>query len=210
MGKGRDYRGPRRRGFDDDTFSMSDTFPAPRERPNSSPRNSTNADSPTIEANVKWFNPEKGFGFVALADGSGDAFLHAATLEAAGSYPLEPGTKLRVQVGQGHKGRQITAILEVSGGPPTPSPRTAARHTPIVRDQSEPSSAIELCGTVKWFSSEKGFGFVVAEDGGKDVFVHISTLGKEGLREIVQGQKVLMSVQQGQKGREATSVKVVS
>lgn len=158
MGKGRDYRGPRRRGFDDDTFSMSDAFPAPREGTNGSPRNLTTADSPAIEANVKWFNPEKGYGFVALADGSGDAFLHAATLEAAGLDPLESGTKLRVQVGPGLKGRQITAILEVSSGPPAPSPRTTARHTPIVRDQSAPSSAMELCGTVKWFSSEKGFG----------------------------------------------------
>ena len=114
MGKGRD-RGPRRRGFDDDMFSPRDLRD---DRPQRSyggppPRQATIASGPTVDATVKWFNGEKGFGFAELADGSGDAFLHIAVLQAAGQDAVDPGTKLKVQVGQGQKGRQITAVLEV-------------------------------------------------------------------------------------------------
>ncbi|MFM9848879.1 MAG: cold-shock protein [Hyphomicrobiaceae bacterium] len=49
---------------------------------------------------VKWFNPEKGFGFVELADGSGDVFLHVAVLQAAGHDTVEPNAKLSLKSGQ--------------------------------------------------------------------------------------------------------------
>src|SRR5438105_4419348 len=108
MGKGRD-RGQRRRGFDDDTFSGPETRD---ERPRASfgraPREDTAPSGPVIDATVKWFNPEKGFGFVALKDGSGDAFLHIGVLQGAGHDTVLPESKLRVQVGVGQKGRQVT------------------------------------------------------------------------------------------------------
>src|SRR5262245_28159774 len=110
MGKGRD-RGPRRRGFDDDFYAPS---PSREERPQRSlqlaPRENAAPSGPAIDAVVKWFAPDKGFGFVELADGSGDAFLHVAVLQAAGHDAVEPETKLSVQVGQGQKGRQVTAV----------------------------------------------------------------------------------------------------
>ena len=90
------------------------------------PRENSAPSGPPIDAVVKWFNPDKGFGFVELADGSGDAFLHVAALQAAGHDAVEPETKMSVQVGQGQKGRQVTAVLSVdasSGG----APRAAAR-----------------------------------------------------------------------------------
>ena len=68
---------------------------------------------PPVDATVKWFNEEKGFGFVELGDGSGDAFLHIGVLQSVGHDVVAPETKLRVQVGQGQKGRQVTAVLEV-------------------------------------------------------------------------------------------------
>jgi CspA family cold shock protein len=168
----------------------------------------TTSDLPATDATVKWFNSEKGFGFVALADESGDAFLHIATLEAAGFDALEPGTKLRVQAGQGPKGRQVTVVLEVSCGPPVPVNRMAMRNGSDIPDQPD-SPTTEVHGTVKWFNPVKGFGFVGTGDGGKDIFVHISLLEKEGLRGIAEGQKVFMQVQQRQKGREAISIKVM-
>src|SRR5436190_18092587 len=113
MRKGRD-RGQRRSRFDDDTYSGPDTY---HDRPRQPFRQSSRADAaptgPAIDAIVKWFNPDKGFGFVELADGSGDAFLHVGVLERGGHETVLPETKLRVQVGQGQKGRQVTAVLEL-------------------------------------------------------------------------------------------------
>ena len=62
---------------------------------------------------MKWFNKEKGFGFVELGDGSGDAFLHIRAVEAAGHDDLLPGTRLTVQTAQGQKGPQVTAVTSV-------------------------------------------------------------------------------------------------
>lgn len=60
-------------------------------------------------------------------------------------------------------------------------------------------------GTVKWFSDEKGFGFI-EQEGGKDVFVHYSAIAGEGRRSLHEGQQVTMEVTQGQKGPQAESV----
>jgi CspA family cold shock protein len=54
---------------------------------------------------VKWFSPEKGFGFVELSDGSGDAFLHGRVLAQRGIGVVQSGETLEVHVGPGHKGR---------------------------------------------------------------------------------------------------------
>jgi CspA family cold shock protein len=68
----------------------------------------------------------------------------------------------------------------------------------------------EVQGTVKWFKADRGFGFAVAEDGDKDVFIHISVLEKAGIRVLADGQRVLMRVVKTQKGREAISLTVSS
>lgn len=60
-------------------------------------------------------------------------------------------------------------------------------------------------GTVKWFSDEKGFGFI-EQEGGKDVFVHYSAIAGEGRRSLHEGQQVTMEVTQGQKGPQAENV----
>ena len=60
-------------------------------------------------------------------------------------------------------------------------------------------------GTVKWFNDEKGFGFI-ARDGGKDVFVHYSAINSTGRKTLREGQKVTMTVTQGQKGPQAENV----
>lgn len=63
-------------------------------------------------------------------------------------------------------------------------------------------------GTVKWFNSEKGFGFIQQDDGGADVFVHYSAIASSGYRELAEGQKVEYDVTQGQKGPQAENVRV--
>ncbi len=64
-------------------------------------------------------------------------------------------------------------------------------------------------GTVKWFSAEKGFGFITPEDGSADVFVHFSAIGGEGYRNLEENQKVEYEVSQGQKGPQAGNVRPV-
>lgn len=62
-------------------------------------------------------------------------------------------------------------------------------------------------GTVKWFSAEKGFGFIVPDDGGKDLFVHHSNIDSAGFRALQDGQRVSYEAGQGRKGPEATKVR---
>jgi CspA family cold shock protein len=156
---------------------------------------------------VKWFNAEKGFGFVELADGSGDVFLHIAVLEAAGHDSVDPGAKLSVQVGVGQKGRQITAVLAVDASAAAPrANKRPARRVLSGREGPDPSTAADIEGTVKWYNAEKGFGFVVCEDGEKDVFVHVSIVERAGLPGLYEGQRVTMKVAKTPKGREAISL----
>ncbi|MDH6139550.1 MULTISPECIES: cold-shock protein [Kitasatospora] len=64
-------------------------------------------------------------------------------------------------------------------------------------------------GTVKWFNSEKGFGFIEQEGGGPDVFAHYSNISANGFRELFEGQKVEFDVTQGQKGPQAENITIV-
>ena len=64
-------------------------------------------------------------------------------------------------------------------------------------------------GTVKWFSAEKGFGFITPDDGTADVFVHFSAIAGEGYRNLEENQQVEYEVTQGQKGPQAANVRPV-
>ncbi|HOA27231.1 MAG TPA: cold-shock protein [Arachnia sp.] len=61
-------------------------------------------------------------------------------------------------------------------------------------------------GTVKWFNSEKGFGFIAPDDGGKDLFVHHTSIQTRGFRTLDEGQQVEFEVEQGDKGLQAVNV----
>jgi len=223
MSKGKDFR-PRKRGFDDDGPMPYEPRPRgargfgggpdqgfggpPVGGPGFSPPAAT---GPTVDAVVKWFKADKGYGFVELSNGQGDAFLHANALHASGHESVPTGAKLKVTVGAGAKGAQVTRVVEVdtagvverpqrsfSGDSPRP-PRRAA---------PDPSTAVTVAGRVKWFDDAKGFGFVASDDGGKDVFIHISVLNAAGIPHLAEGQTVNMKVVDTPKGREAISLSV--
>ncbi len=120
MSKGKEFRGPRKRGFDDDGPSPYDSPRPSRSRPSfggggfGGPDIAPSAPSGTpVDAVVKWFKGDKGFGFVELSNGTGDAFLHIGALQNAGYETVPPGAKLKVYVGTGAKGAQVTRVLEV-------------------------------------------------------------------------------------------------
>jgi CspA family cold shock protein len=216
-------RPSRRRGFDDD-FSF-DRAP-PGELPRAAPSWPSSAGfGPEHDATVKWFNPDKGFGFVALSDGSGDAFLHANTLNQSGHNAVSPGATLRVRIGQGQKGRQVSEVLLVDEGTATPvagrgtgvgsggtgprAPVSGATDRGGAPRRGAPSGpSVEMLGTVKWYNATKGFGFVAPSEGGKDVFVHASALQRAGIMQLAEGQNIWMDVIQGAKGPEATSIRI--
>jgi cold shock protein len=152
---------------------------------------------------VKWFNPEKGFGFVELSDGSGDAFLHGSVLAQSGITTVQPGETVEVRVGPGHKGPHITEIISVDSS--TGVPATPRRSN----FGATSSSGVEETGTVKWFNAERGYGFIALANGGKDVLVHTSTLERSGIEGLSEGQTVVVDVVEGRKGPEATRVRLI-
>ena len=115
----RDFRPNRRRSFDDDNYEP------PRRNfgfaPPSGPQFET-PSGPAVRATVKWYNPEKGFGFVQLADGSGDAFLHASVAERSGHGSVPPGATLEVRISPGPKGPQVTEIISIDASTASQEP----------------------------------------------------------------------------------------
>jgi CspA family cold shock protein len=198
-----DFRHSRRRDFDADSY-----HPQPRiygTRPRFSRAAFEPPSGPPVHGIVKWFNPEKGFGFVELSDGSGDAFLHGSLLAQSGIAAVQPGETLEVRVGPGHKGPHVTEVLSVDNSTATPmvSRRSSAQATTL----NGPS--VEETGTVKWFNAERGYGFIASNSGGKDVFVHNSVLERSGIQGLSEGQSVVVDVVEGRKGPEATRVRLV-
>ena len=122
------------------------------------------SSAPAIDATVKWFKGDKGFGFVELSNGTGDAFLHIGALQSAGYETVPPGAKHKVQVGTGMKGAQVTRVLEVDTSTATAeaprAPRAFGDSPRPPRRAPDPSTAVEVSGNVKWFDETKGFGFV--------------------------------------------------
>jgi CspA family cold shock protein len=207
MGRGRDFRGGGKgRGYHAEE-SDAPAAPGARHSPGPLGGETMPDQSAVVEAIVKWFNSEKGFGFAEIADGSGDAFLHIKTLQALGQDAIAPGAKLSVLVGQGQKGRQINKILAIDNSGTAKVPALTAALTQPRRSAPDLSTAIDMVGTVKWFSPAKGIGFVEVDGGGKDVFVHISIVERAQLGSLAEGQRLLMQVVETEKGRQAVAIR---
>jgi CspA family cold shock protein len=79
----------------------------------------------------------------------------------------------------------------------------------MMEREAVPRSRVLASGTVKWFSEQKGYGFITPDDGGKDLFVHFSNIEGDGFRNLQDGQPVEYEPAEGKKGPEATAVRPV-
>ena len=153
----------------------------------------------SVKAVVKWYNPTKGFGFVQAEDVQGDAFLHVSTLNDAGLQDLPEGSEITCDLAQGRKGFQVMAITSVDkmGEAQARAPR------PEVGDPVE--------GTVKFFNAEKGFGFLLPDNGNSDVFLSARVLERCGINPatIKPETRVRFSQRDGQKGPVAEEIELI-
>jgi CspA family cold shock protein len=155
-----------------------------------------------VSAVVKWYNRTKGFGFVKPNDGAPDAFLHASLVAQAGHDDLADGTNLVCDIADGPRGPQVAAIHSIE--PPS---------EPVFRSPRPPrfggggGEVVE--GKVKFYNAEKGFGFVVPDDGSKDVFVSARTLTRAGIAALEAEQRVRVTTRMGQKGPMAAHVELL-
>jgi CspA family cold shock protein len=204
--RNQDFPNSRRRAFDADTYN-----PQPRAfgtRPQFSETRFESSSDPPVRAVVKWFNPEKGFGFVELSDGSGDGFLHGTVLAQSGISAVQPGDTLEVAIGPGHTGPHVTEVLSVDRSTTVPGAPRVSSPQPATSGGLSSDLAVEETGTVKWFNAEKGFGFIARDNGGKDVFVHISALERSRITSLDEGQAVIVDIVEGRKGLEAARIRL--
>ena len=161
-------------------------------------------DSVPVRSRMKWFNTTKGFGFAVPEEDPCDAFVHITTLQDAGIKELGEGAIISCHVVKGPKGALVTKVEELIDAGIDPAPIT-------FRVDSLEDEVIETMeGTVKWYKPDKGFGFVIPEDGQKDVFIHKTCLEKHGMDLLIPGQKVKMTVRTVSKGREVLDYEMMS
>lgn len=157
-----------------------------------------------IRAVVKWYNPIKGFGFLTIGDGEADIFLHSSLLQDIGYKNIPEGTEIECEIGMGDKGKQVIRILKVDISTASPDITLSPN-----RPEAQPEGSSELTGTIKWFNPIKGFGFIIPDDGGSDVFIHASELRRLNVVTLQPGQKLSMKVFFSERGREAHQVKLI-
>ncbi len=156
--------------------------------------------SEPLRVSLKWFNGTKGFGFVVPEDESFDAFLHITTLQQAGLNSIGEGAVLVCRIYNGPKGKQVKDVVEVVN---------PGEINLMPGAQEGEDGTIALGGLVKWYKPDKGFGFIIPDDGMKDVFVHKSLLDKLEIEELQAGQRVRVTLKPVEKGREAVDIKII-
>ncbi|CAO3410040.1 cold-shock protein [Azospirillum largimobile] len=179
-----------------------------------------NVTATNVTATVKWFKPEKGFGFVRLADGSGEAFLHASVLAAASLPNPVEGTTVVCDLAQGAKGPQVVAIHSATPPETPPAPRarnqrpprpTASAAQPSAQPEeggeslvrapkpprerrerhAEPTGPATMAyGTVRWYNLDSQSGLIEPWEDGATVYFDRATLRQSGLDIVADGEDV--------------------
>lgn len=162
---------------------------------------------------VKFFNSQKGFGFIVRDDGGEDVFVHISAVEQAGLTGLADGQPLRFTLVD--RGGRISATDLQIDGEPMPVEERAPREP---REQREPRAGgaggfergpqrqltgERASGTVKFFNAMKGFGFIQRDDGQPDAFVHISAVERAGLASLNEGDRLEFDIEVDRRGKYA-------
>ncbi len=143
---------------------------------------------------VKFFNTQKGFGFIQREDGGEDVFVHISAVERAGLEGLAEGQQLEFNlVDRG--GKVSAADLQVVGDVIEVAAKPAAPQRELTGERAT--------GTVKFFNAMKGFGFITRDDGQPDAFVHISAVERSGLRELNEGDKLEFDLEVDRRGKHS-------
>ncbi|MES2493501.1 MAG: cold-shock protein [Pseudomonadota bacterium] len=142
---------------------------------------------------VKFFNAQKGFGFVQREDGGEDVFVHISAVERAGLESLAEGQGLEFTLVD--RGGKISAsdLVVVGDVIPVEKREVAAPQRELTGEKAT--------GTVKFFNSMKGFGFITRDDGQPDAFVHISAVERSGMRGLNEGDRLQFDIEVDRRGK---------
>ncbi len=160
------------------------------------------SDVVEITGTVKWFDNSKGYGFLVCDKNHLDEVLiHASIIKQTGYTTIAAGAKVECLACRTERGFSCTKILSLDMSDcvnPLESPVTT-------REKVIATSGYERV-IVKWFNTEKGFGFVSRGEGTADIFVHMETLRRFNILQLLPGQVILVRYGQGEKGLMATEV----
>jgi len=146
----------------------------------------------TGQGKVKFFNAQKGFGFIQRDEGGEDVFVHISQVERAGLEGLAEGQELQFNLVD--RGGKISAAdLQVVGDVIKVEQRNTSPQRELTGEKAT--------GTVKFFNSMKGFGFITRDDGKEDAFVHISAVERSGLSNINEGDRFEFDLEVDRRGK---------